>query len=104
MFEALENNDIDGILMDKYKASYYLAKRNNDRFKMFDGYDAVIPYYVAIRDADPLNELTNEESCFDKQTEGDSVKDHLISHLQPANVSNKDKFYSCSVIPLDHQY
>jgi len=99
MFEALEKDDIDGILMDKYKASYYLAKRNNDRFKMFDGFDAVIPYYVAIRDSDPINELTNEGSCFDSQIEGQSVKDLLISHLQPAKVSNKDKFYSCSCSP-----
>ena len=87
MFDALENDEIDGILMDKYKVGYYLEKRNDDRFKMFHGFEAVIPYYVAIRDSDPVKEMTSEGACFDRQIEGQAVKEILLNHLQPVKVS-----------------
>lgn len=88
MFEALENNEIDGILMDKYKVGHYLAERNNERFKMFRGFDADIPYYVAIRDRDPIKELTTEGACFERRIEGQAVNELLMNHLQPVTVSN----------------
>ena len=88
MFDALEKNEIDGILMDKYKVGYYLEKRNNDRFKMFDTLDAAIPYYVAIRDSDPIKEMTKEDACFERQIEGHAVSELLLNHLQPVTVSN----------------
>ena len=88
MFEALENNVIDGILMDKYKVGYYLAQRNNDKFKMFDAFDADIPYYVAIRDSDPIKEMTVEDSCFDRLTEEEAVNEVLLNYLQPVTVSD----------------
>ena len=87
MFDALENDKIDGILMDKYKVGYYLEKRNTNRFKMFDGFDAEIPYYVGIRDSDPTKEMTSEGACFDRQVEGQAVKELLLNHLQPVKVS-----------------
>lgn len=90
MFEALEKNEIDGILMDKYKVGYYLEKRNNERFKMFDAFDADIPYYVAIRDSDPIKEMTNEGACFKRRIEGNAVNELLISYLQPVTVYNSD--------------
>ena len=91
MFDALENNEIEGILMDKYKVGYYLAKKNNSRFKMFDSIDTDIPYYIAIRDSDPIKELTNEESCFDRKIEGQTVNELLMNHLQPVTVSNMQR-------------
>lgn len=89
MFDALQNDEIDGILMDKYKVGYYLQKRKDDRFKMFDGFDADIPYYLAIRDSDPLKELTNEDACFERLIDRQDVNELLIHHLQPVTVSNK---------------
>lgn len=86
MFDALEKNEIDGILMDKYKVGYYLEERSNNRFKMFDGFEANIPYFVAIRDSDPIKELTNEGACFTRRIEGQAVNELLISHLQPVTV------------------
>ena len=91
MFEALEKNEIDGILMDKYKVGYYLKKRDNERFKMFDAFDANIPYYVAIRDSDPIKEMLNEGACFERRIEGNAVNELLISHLQPVTVSNTQR-------------
>ena len=91
MFDELEKNEIDGILMDKYKVGYYLTQRNEDRFKVFDGFESVIPYYVAIRDSDPIKEMTKPDACFKRQIDGQPANDLLISHLQPATVSNKEK-------------
>ena len=91
MFDALENDEIDGILMDKYKVGYYLEKRNNDRFKMFDGFEANIPYYVAIRDSDPVKEMTSEGACFDRRIEGQAVNELLLNHLQPVKVSKTQR-------------
>ena len=88
MFDALANNVIDGILMDKYKVGYYLAEKNNDRFKMFDAFDAEIPYYVAIRDSDPIKQMTDQDACFKRQIEGQAVNELLISYLQPVTVSD----------------
>lgn len=88
MFEALENNEIDGILMDKYKVGHYLAERNNERFKVFRSFNADIQYYVAIRDRDPIKELTKEGACFERWIEGQAVNELLINHLQPVTVSN----------------
>jgi len=90
MFDALENNEINGILMDKYKVGHYLAERNNERFKVFRSFNADIQYYVAIRDRDPIKELTKEGACFERWIEGQAVNELLINHLQPVTVYNSD--------------
>lgn len=92
MFDKLEHDEIDGILMDKFKAGYYLDKikevneDNEDRFKVFNSYPAQIPYYLAIRKSHQLKELTSDDSCFKKEIEKQDIVDLLMKHLKPVTV------------------
>ncbi|KAL9981438.1 hypothetical protein ACROYT_G010144 [Oculina patagonica] len=94
MFDELEHGELDGILMDKYKAGYYLDEINNeyneDRFKVFNSYPAHIPYYLAIRMSDQLKEFASDESCFMEEIEKQDIEDLLMQHLKPATVYNAD--------------
>lgn len=105
MFDELEHGELDGILMDKYKAGYYLDEINNeyneDRFKVFNSYPAHIPYYLAIRMSDQLKEFASDESCFMEEIEKQDIEDLLMQHLKPATVS-KSRIVALFSNPLPH--
>ena len=84
MFRALQRNYIHGILMDKYKAGYYVHDGN--QFKVFNSFRKEIPYYLAIRQSDKLNELMKDGSCFKEEIEKQNVGELLMNNLKPVMV------------------
>lgn len=89
MFEALEYKKIDGILMDKYKAGYYLDKINESRYKVFNSFTEEIPYFLAIRDQ--LKDLLEDGSCMKENIHRQDVGKFLLDNLKPVMVSKRKR-------------
>ena len=74
--------------MDKYKASYYLHKRNETTLKVFKTFDEEVDYSFAVREATELSKM-DKNSCFKSNMEKRDVDDLLFKHLKAVEVRGK---------------
>lgn len=89
LYTDLENDEIDGILMDRYRAVQTLQEIKKPRFMVFATFLKEIPYYLAVPDDGRglLKGVLDSNSCFKKHIEANSDLDHLlVKYLPPVKV------------------
>lgn len=90
MQHALRVDEIDGIFMDKYMASYMVYKMNDSDFKVFTEYRAEIPYELAHRNTQFLNDEFKDDGCAGVLLSKSDVDGLLIKYLKPVEAYNAD--------------
>lgn len=90
MQHALRVDEIDGIFMDKYMASYMVYKMNDSDFKVFTEYRAEIPYELAHRNTQFLNDSFKDDGCAGVLLSKSDVDGLLIKYLKPVEAYNAD--------------
>ena len=90
MYAELENDGIDGIFMDRYRAAHTLQEINKSRFMVFATFLEETPYYLAVPDDGRglLNGLLDPNSCFKKHIENSDLDTLLVKYLPPIKVLN----------------
>ena len=88
MFTKLRNDEIDGVLMDKFIAAPLLYTVKERKFRVFYSYDETIPYYLAVRDADTVREVVLQDSCLKSMIEKKDWESLFIKYLKPVLVNN----------------
>ncbi|KAL9981440.1 hypothetical protein ACROYT_G010146 [Oculina patagonica] len=91
LFNALKNDEVDGILMDRYRAAFFLDAMNETRFKVFKAFLVEIPYYIAMPDTLFSRTLMTADSCFKIQIDNQDMEDLLIKYLRPVQLYNHDR-------------
>lgn len=90
LLSALRKNEIEGIFMDKYMASYMLYKQNDSNFKVFKDYEEKIPYELAYRDSPLLRDAFERETCARNLLQKSFVDSYLMKYLKPVVAYNAD--------------
>ena len=93
MQHALRVDEIDGIFMDKYMASYMVYKMNDSDFKVFTEYRAEIPYELAHRNTQFLNDEFKDDGCAGVLLSKSDVDGLLIKYLKPVEVGNNLTYF-----------
>ena len=89
MLDALRKDEIDGILMDQYMASYVLHEHDDSNdLKVFTNYEAEIFYDLAYPHNSIFMEIFSSQSCVKKNIDKNDVDDLLITYLMPVAVGN----------------
>ena len=86
LLSALRKNEIEGIFMDKYMASYMLYKQNDSNFKVFKDYEEKIPYELAYRDSPLFRDAFERETCARNLLQKSFVDSYLMKYLKPVVV------------------
>lgn len=89
LFSELKSDKIHGILMDKYKAAFYLSEKNMPTFKVFKSFSVDINYNIGVQASSKLAEM-NEESCFKSMIKKLDVDELLLKYLSPVAAYNED--------------
>ncbi|XP_022798137.1 uncharacterized protein LOC111336324 [Stylophora pistillata] len=88
MFSSLRSDEIDGVLMDRFRAAVILRAMRERTIRVFTSYDVKVPYYLAIRDT--LRDLVAEGSCFKNRIERQDFESLFIKYLEPTVMFNTD--------------
>ena len=62
MFDSLQADEVDGVMLDRFKAYYYLDQLKNDHFRVALQVDESLEYGVALVD-NGFPELTAKNGC-----------------------------------------
>ena len=89
MFTKLRNDEIEGVLMDKFRAATLLNAMKEKKFRVFHSYHEIIPYYLAVRHADSLRGVMLQNSCFKTLIEKRDLESLFVKYLTPVMVTNK---------------
>ncbi|KAL9981362.1 hypothetical protein ACROYT_G010055, partial [Oculina patagonica] len=86
MFDSLQAGEVEGVMLDRYKAYYYLDQLKNDHFRVALLIDASLEYGVALMDRG-FPEFTAKNGClakyFDNSHRLDRTMKHYISPVKP---------------------
>ena len=90
LYTELENDGIDGIFMDSYRAVHTLQEINDSKFMVFARFQDEIRYYLAVSDdgSGLLKGLLDENSCFKNHIENSDADHLLANYIQPVKVWN----------------
>ena len=88
MYTELENDEIDGIFMDRNRAVHSLQEINKSRFMVFSNVFKEISYFLAVPGDDSgLKGLLDDNSCFKKHIDIADIDNLLLRYLQPVKVT-----------------
>lgn len=89
MFSSLRSGEIDGVLMDKFRSPEVLRATKDRNFRVFSGYDANVPYYLAVHNS--LRSLFEGASCIKNRINNQDLENLFIKYLMPVAVYNSEK-------------
>lgn len=84
MFSSLRSGEIDGVLMDKFRSPEVLHATKDRNFRVFSGYDANVPYYLAVHNS--LRSLFEGASCIKNRINNQDLENLFIKYLMPVVV------------------
>lgn len=84
MFSSLRSGEIDGVLMDKFRSPEVLRATKDRNFRVFSGYDANVPYYLAVHNS--LRSLFEGASCIKNRINNQDLENLFIKYLMPVVV------------------
>lgn len=86
MFDSLQAGEVEGVMLDRYKAYYYLDQLKNDHFRVALLLDVPLQYEVALMDRG-FPEFTAKNGClaefFANSHHVDRTMKHYISPVKP---------------------
>jgi len=86
MFDSLQAGEVEGVMLDRYKAYYYLDQLKNDHFRVALLLDVSLQYEVALADRG-FPEFTAKNGCLTKffanSHRVDRTMKHYISPVKP---------------------
>lgn len=88
LYDALKNDEVDGILMDRFLGAYFLDIMNETRFKVFKSFQVEIPYYIAMPYSETTRGIMDTGSCVKTQIDNADLDDFLIRYLKPVQVKH----------------
>ena len=78
--------------MDKYKAAFYLSKKNVPTLKIFESFSMDVDYDIGVQASSKIAKM-DEESCFKSMIKKRDVDDLLLKYLSPVAVSWKSYLF-----------
>ncbi len=89
MFDSLQSGEVEGVMLDRYKAYYYLDQLKNDHFRVALLIDASLEYGVALMDRG-FPEFTAKNGCLAKYFDNSHRLDRTMKHyISPVKVSHR---------------
>ena len=89
MFDSLQSGEVEGVMMDRFKAYYYLDQLNNDKFRVALLVDISLEYGVALMDTGSFSEITAKNGCLAKYFTNSHRLNKVMGHyIRPAKVSH----------------
>ena len=90
MFDSLKAGDVDGVMLDRFKAYYYLDQLKNDHFRVALLIDVSLQYGVSLIDRG-FPELMGKNGCLaeyfvNSRHRLDKMMKHYISPVKVSNV------------------
>ena len=88
MFQSLQAGRVDGAMLDRFKAYYYLDQLNDDRLRVALQIDSPQEYSVALVNRS-VPQLTTKNGCLEKYLVGSHsrLRNRLLKHyVRPVKV------------------
>ena len=90
MFDSLQAGEVEGVMLDRYKAYYYLDQLKNDHFRVALLLDVSLQYEVALVDRG-FSELTAANGCLAEFFANSHHVDRTMKHyISPVKVSHSN--------------
>lgn len=87
MFESLQAGEVEGVMLDRYKAYYYLEQLKNNHFRVALLLDVSLEYGVALVDRS-FPQFTAKNGCLSKYLANSHRLDRTMKHyIGPLQVS-----------------
>jgi len=91
MFDSLQAGEVEGVMLDRYKAYYYLDQLKNDHFRVALLLDVSLQYEVALADRG-FPEFTAKNGCLTKFFANSHRVDRTMKHyISPVKVCHSYK-------------
>lgn len=90
LFEAARDGKLEGVFMDKYKATHYLYHSPPYwNLKVFKTFPANVKYHAALLES-MARKLLKDDSCFEKEMKKMEFDDLLMFYLKPVTAYQAD--------------
>ena len=90
MFDSLQAGEVEGVMLDRYKAYYYLDQLKNDHFRVALLLDVSLQYEVALVDRG-FSEFTAVNGCLAEFFANSHHVDRTMKrYISPVKVSHSN--------------